>query len=223
MKYVDVYTQEDMERVLRDGDRPELRGSGEFVVRDSATVHAWDSATVHAWDSATVHAGGSATVHAGGSATVHAGKFVATQKMSRLANVTGGHIIEIEPATSPGDWAEIHLAAPHEDGVLVLYKAVSDDYRSGYDFEYKPGSMPVAPDWDGGDAECGGGLHFCASPMEAMAYHSEATRFMACPVALDDLAVVPNPAYPNKIKARGCCAPIWEVDINGKRVGEGAS
>ncbi len=193
---------------------------------DSATVHAWDSATVRAWDSATVHAGGSATVHAGGSATVrawgsatvHAGKLVAVQRHGSNASVTGGQVIEITDAESPADWGEIQLAEPHEDGVLLLYKAVGDDYVSSRDFHYKPGSVPVATDWDGGGAECGGGLHFCASPSQALEFNSYATRFMACPVALKDMAVVPSPSFPSKIKARGCCAPIWEVDLNGKRV-----
>ena len=37
-------------------------------------------------------------------------------------------------------------------------------------------------------------------------------------VALKDIAVHPNGDYPEKVKARGCCAPVWEVDENGVRV-----
>lgn len=24
--------------------------------------------------------------------------------------------------------------------------------------------------------------------------------------------------YPEKIKAKGCCAPVWEVDIHGNKI-----
>ena len=41
---------------------------------------------------------------------------------------------------------------------------------------------------------------------------------MACPVALKDIAVHPDGDYPQKVKARGCCAPVWEVDRNGKEL-----
>ena len=231
MGYVKVYTQEDLDRVLREGvDVPEIRGDGRFTAYDSAQVTASGSAQVTAsgsaqvtaYDSAQVTASGSAQVRAYDSAQVRAAKLVAVSVHGSGVKLTGGVRIDITPAASPEEWAEIHLAEPHEDGAIVLYKAVRDDYRSAREFAYAPGSVPVAPDWDGGKVECGGGLHFCASPFEALGFDSQATRFMACPVALSDLAVVPNPDMPNKIKARGCCAPIWEVDIDGKPVaGEG--
>ena len=97
----------------------------------------------------------------------------------------------------------------------MLYKAVSDEYKSTRGFLYEPGSTPVAEDWDGGERECGGGLHWCSTPRGARKFFLKATRFLACPVAIVDLAVHQDAQYPDKIKGRGCCAPIFEVDIDG--------
>ena len=67
--------------------------------------------------------------------------------------------------------------------------------------------------------ECGGGFHFSASPQHAMEFNLDATRFVACPVALKDMrAPKEGDEYPQKIKAAKCCGPVWEVDINGKRI-----
>ncbi|HEX7277902.1 MAG TPA: hypothetical protein VF244_11050 [Acidimicrobiales bacterium] len=57
-------------------------------------------------------------------------------------------------------------------------------------------------------------------PMAALRFASwgwwpKDARFIACPVRLDDLVVHPQPMYPDKVKAPGCCAPIYEVDIDG--------
>jgi len=49
-------------------------------------------------------------------------------------------------------------------------------------------------------------------------FHGGATKFLACPVVLSDIAVHPNGDYPQKVKARGCCGETYEVDIDGKRV-----
>jgi hypothetical protein len=74
--------------------------------------------------------------------------------------------------------------------------------------------------WDGGKKECGCGLHFCAQPLAAANYYSNATRYIACPVALADMALVDKPEYPDKIKARGCCGPVWECNLDGERIKE---
>ena len=199
----------------------------------SATVRAGGSATVRAWDSATVRAGGSATVGAGGSATVRAwdasqvqafhhsritaSDHVAVTRRSKDAKVTGGVVIEIPPINTPEAWCDFH-GAEVKDGVAVLYKAVGDDYVSSHAFAYVPGTTPEAPDWDGGKEECGGGLHACAHPWEARQFNSFATRYIACPVRLEDIAVHENAAMPNKVKFRACCEPCWEVDVDGEKV-----
>ena len=100
----------------------------------------------------------------------------------------------------------------------MLYKALNANCSSGYGFDYTPGTVPAAPDWDGGKAECGGGLHFCSSPLHALAFFSDATRFMACPVRLKDIVVHKDAQYPTKVKAKGCCGPVYEVDRYGEPV-----
>jgi hypothetical protein len=47
---------------------------------------------------------------------------------------------------------------------------------------------------------------------------THASRFVACPVRVDEIVVHPNAAYPTKVKAPRVCAPCYEVDINGKRL-----
>ena len=38
-------------------------------------------------------------------------------------------------------------------------------------------------------AECGGGLHFAGSPVAALEFNETATRYVACPVRLDEIVV----------------------------------
>jgi len=103
-------------------------------------------------------------------------------------------------------------------GVVILYKALRNDYKSSWGFLYSPGTTPTAPDWDGGEKECGGGLNFCPLPVMALGFDKEATRFMACPVLVKEIKVHKNAVYPNKIKAPRVFQPCYEVDINGKRI-----
>ena len=49
-------------------------------------------------------------------------------------------------------------------------------------------------------------------------YNSDATKFVACPVKLEDIFIHPNPEMPNKVKAKGVSLPCYEVDRYGKRV-----
>jgi hypothetical protein len=43
-------------------------------------------------------------------------------------------------------------------------------------------------------------------------------RYVACPVRLADIAFHPDATYPDKVKARGVCAPVWEVHEDGTAV-----
>lgn len=138
---------------------------------------------------------------------------------SENAKVTGGVQIKIPKVFTPQVWCDYN-GVEVVDGVAILYKALDENYKSGYGAEYRPGTIPIAPDWDGGRKECGGGYHFCASPRIARdRFNNKATKFSACPVALADCATITNPEYRDKIKAQGCCAPIWEVDIDGNKLG----
>lgn len=119
---------------------------------------------------------------------------------------------------TPVEWAAFY-GAKLDGPVMTLYKAVRADYRSAHGFLYQPGTTVEAPDWDAGDAECGGGLHFSPHPLMALEFDAEATRFLACPVALEDIrAPRANDTYPHKVKARRTCGPVYEVDRLGRPV-----
>jgi hypothetical protein len=100
-------------------------------------------------------------------------------------------------------------------GLATVYKAVDDRYTTPRGFDYSPGATPEAPDWKATD-DCGNGLHFGPTPIHALAYHDEATRFMAAQVALTDL--VPITGSTAKCKAPRVVAPLVEVTIDGVKV-----
>ena len=200
MEYVSVYTQQEMEVALVAKKFPELRGNGVFEVRDSATVTAYGSATVRAY----------------GSATVTASKYVPVQILSSRVKVGGGVQIHKPSPKTAAAWCAEYGIKPIR-GVVILFKAVGADYRSPKGCDYSPGTIPVAIDWDGGKQECGGGLHFSPFPWMALKFNPDAKRYVACPVRVKDIAKpIPNASYPDKCKAKGCCAPTWECDIDGK-------
>ena len=189
----------------------------------SASVMAYGSASVRAYDSASVMAYDSASVMAYDSASVEASRMVAVHNHNPdnkygTVKITGGVVIEVRHAATIEEWFADNLIEP-DNGVVTLFKAVDDDFKSGYGFDYTPGSVPVAPDWDGGVNECGGGLHFCAAPWIAKSqFNRSATRFVACPILVSDIAFHPGGQLPSKVKAKGCCAPVWECDIDGNPV-----
>jgi hypothetical protein len=84
---------------------------------------------------------------------------------------------------------------------------------------YLPGSQPQAPDWDGGEQECGGGIHLSPRPGLALPRTYGAHRFVACPVRVADIVTHPGGDYPDTVKAPGVCAPVYEVDDLGRPVG----
>ena len=249
-KEIKVATQAEFDACVKAGNiavciSGHFEASGRATVRafDSATVTAFDSATVEASDSATVTASGSATVTAFDSATVTAFgrvfvrlfsalKITATAQVVILreprsrGDVDGGHVVQASAPKTAAHWCEDH-GVEVKDGIAILYKGVSDAFISPRGGNYRPGTTPMAPDWDGGQAECGGGLHFSPRPAMTLQFANNAERFVACPVALADMrAPKDDDEYPAKIKARGCCAPVWEVSLKGERiksVAEGAA
>ena len=181
----------------------------------SSTVRAYGSSTVRAYGSSTVTAYGSSTVRAYGSSTVRAQSRVAVHLHSGRAHVSGGVLIDhsTEPATA-AEWCAYHDVTV-TDGIATVYKAVNNAWTTARGADYSPGSTPGAPDWRP-SAKCGGGLHFSPSPAEALAYHSEATRFVAVGVAVADL--VPLPGGTAKCKAPRVVVACREVTIDGKAV-----
>jgi hypothetical protein len=196
-------------------------GSATVTAYDSATVRAYGSATVTASGSATVTASGSATVRASGSATVTASKYVAIQILSRRVRAEGGAQNQVPLITTAEEFCDF-FGVEVVDGIATLYKGVDAEGFTSYSRQakiaYLPGLTPTAPDFRP-TPDCGHGLHFCGRPMLTLRYNESATRFMACPVRLDAIVVIdPGTEGVDKVKAPGCCAPIYEVDIDGNRL-----
>jgi hypothetical protein len=101
-------------------------------------------------------------------------------------------------------------------GVATVYKAVNDQWTTDRGTDYTPGQMPTAPDFKPTDA-CGNGLHFGPTPHHALAYHHEATRFLAAKVAIADLIPITGNSTA-KCKAPGVVKPLVEVTVDGKKV-----
>jgi hypothetical protein len=200
-------------------DSATVSASGSATVRayGSATVRAYDSATVRASGSVTVRAYGSATVRAYDSATVSASTYVAVHKLSQRASIDGGHVIEPPDLTIAENWLAYYGIEPDENGVVILFKAVGDDWHSGYRADYSPGATPVAGDFKPTN-ECGAGLHFSPRPFMALTY-SMGPKFVACPVVAADLVPVGSAYSCDKAKAPRVISPgCWEVTEDGVRV-----
>jgi hypothetical protein len=218
-------------------------GSATVWARDSTTVRAWGSTTVRAWGSATVWASDSATVRAWGSATVEASQWVAVHKMAPTAVIRGGVVIvsqirdseiianELAKCVqlchpprldSAQVWLDYH-GVEVKRGIVTLYKAVDEGWHASHALpggglpDYSPGSKPVAPDFDAAPRDCGKGLHGCAHPSAALAYHN-GPKFVAIPVRVKDLGAPDPDGDTGKIRFRCACKPVYEVDISGEAV-----
>jgi len=203
VNWVEVHNQQE-------ADRATARGDG-IIVR-AGLIRVWGSSSVVAW--------GSSRVEAWESSHVVAAKYVAVHRPANSkAKVTGGVLIQLPAITTAEDWCDFYGVEP-KDGIVILFKGLDDHYQSSREFVWTPGSVPVAPDWDGGMAECGGGLHFSPRPSATRQFAPEATRFVGCPVRLSDIRP-PKEAdkYPAKVKASGCCGPVFEVDLDGNPIG----
>jgi hypothetical protein len=192
-------------------------GAASVMAWQSASVEASGDATVLAWENATVTASERARIRAWGRAKVSAQDEATVEAWDR-ARVTGAEAArarEIPPITSAEDWCRFYRVEV-ENGVAILYKAVDEKFRSRYGMSYEPGTEPQAADWEE-RRKCGGGLHFSPRPYMAVEFTQSRGRFVACPVRIEDIAAWEGP-YPNKVKAKGVCAPVFEVDENGSAV-----
>jgi hypothetical protein len=192
-------------------------GSAMVFAGNSVTVEALETAVVTAGQSATVRAFGSVMVRARGQAQVDAAGRVAVMRHGPGPVVSAAAVTDTIRPTNPEEWCA-YYGVPVRDGVATLYKAVDDDFESYHGTSYRPGSQPSAPDWDGGEKEFGGGLHFSPRPTFALAGPADEVRFVACPVRLDDIAFRPDARYLNQVKAKGVCAPVYEVHEDGTAV-----
>jgi hypothetical protein len=191
-------------------------GSAQVTACGSSQVRACDSAQVRACDSAQVRACGSAQVTAYDSAQVRATNYVAITIHGKNSKVRGGIKIKMPKITTPAQWCEFY-GVEVKRGVAILYKGADDDFKSPRGAIYKPGTVTEADDWDGGERECGGGLHFSPRAFMALQFVNAATKFVACAVELKDMAVHWDGDYPQKCKARAC-RNLFECDQDGNEI-----
>ena len=147
---------------------------------------------------------------------------------SKEAKISGGQVLDMHSPQTAEEWCEFYGIEIRKGGgfrrdlkgqdVAILFKALYADFRSYHRFSYDPGTVPAAPDWDGGKRECGGGLHFSPHPVMAEEFQPDAERYVACPVLVSEIVIHPDGMYPQKCKAPRACAPCWEVDRNGERI-----
>jgi hypothetical protein len=221
--------------VARDSAAVEAEHLTTVSASDSVAVMAWESATVEAagdarvlaWDRAKVEASERAFVRAWGSATVRAAGSVTVEGWDRVTLVADPSVSvelwgapdaagELPPVSSAEEWCRVY-GVEVEDGIATLFKSVNSDYTSRYGTSYAPGSLPSAPDWHEGERSCNGGLHLSPRPYLGLEFTHRVGRFVACPVRVEDIAVGRGP-YRNKVRAKAACAPVYEVDDNGRPV-----
>jgi hypothetical protein len=198
----------------------EAWGSATVMATGSGTVEARENAIVLAGGTVRVRAVGGAMVRARGRAQIEATDGVSITRHSRAATVSGGRVTDAVRFATPQEWCE-YYGVEVNDGVAILFKAVDEDFNSYHGMSYRPGTEPRAPDWDGGERECGGGLHFSPRPTFALPRPTDSMRFVACPVRLEDIVVFPQGDYPDQVKAPAVCAPVYEVDEDGTPVEPG--
>ena len=159
-------------------------------------------------------------VRARGRAQIEATDGVSITRHSPGVKASGGRVTDADSFATPEEWCE-HYGVEVDNGVATVYKAVDQDFNSYHGTSYRPGTEPYAPDWDGGERESGGGLHFSPRPMFALPRPDDSMRFVACPVRLEDMVVHPQGDYPDQVKARGVCGPVYEVHEDGTPVDPG--
>ncbi len=233
-QYVECKTVEDLQRIIAAGDIAVLR-EGYWTITGSATVEASGSATVRASGSATVRAWGSATVEASGSATVRALARAIVQVLSSAVTVEASDwttvvlhaaakvvaeasVVVVEQIIrSVQDWVHAY-GAKRRDDKLVLFKWVDTEGCGQMGFRYPEGETVEAPDWDPNPArECGGGLHACASLIDAEQFRDKprlAVELLVDPA--DCRCPQPGDEYPNKLRfRRAYVARVWDPEKEG--------
>jgi hypothetical protein len=141
---------------------------------------------------------------------------VAVHLHHSTVHLTGGTIIDHTGVKdfNASEWCAYHGVKVIR-GVATLYKAVNDKWTTGRGFDYSPGSKTKSPDWSDTD-DCGGGLHFCPTPVHALAYFTQATKFIAVGVKVSELRPITGDMP--KAKAPRVFRACVEVDIDGKEV-----
>jgi hypothetical protein len=131
------------------------------------------------------------------------------------SKIEGGRQLFIQINT-PELWCE-YYDVEVLNGRALLFKGVKDGFRSDRGGDYTPGTIPICPDWDGGEIECGKGYHLSPHPQMTKEFCTP-THFIAGWVNLSDMAVHEDGQYPQKCKIHKYAAPVWECDVDGKPI-----
>ena len=213
-----VEARESSSVVARESSRVVARGSSSVVARDSSRVVAWESSRVVARESSSVEARGSVALRVVGLSVAASATAMCAVHIEQSGSCSGGTQIVVPAILSIEQWCEFY-GVDIVDGVAVLFKGVDDEFKSPRGGIYTPGTTPVASDWDGGAKECGGGFHFSPDASMTLEFAPQATKFVACPIRVSDIRhPKPDDSHPSKVKARGCCAPCYEVDRFGQKI-----
>jgi hypothetical protein len=192
-------------------------GSARVSALGESRVEARESCFVEAGGNAHVRAFGASIVRARGGATIDALDHVSVTVHGTTPTVNGGNVTRAPAPQTAQEWCDLY-GVEVNDGVATLYKAVDGEFNSYHGMSYLPGTQPQAPDWDGGEEECGGGIHLSPRPGLALPRTYGALRFVACPVRVADIVTHPAGFYPDTVKAPGVCAPVYEVDELGRPI-----
>ena len=194
-----------------------------MLFRSTANVESRESSTanVESWESSTANVNAKAfcQLKLSGSLTVVAAATVAIVVLGGNPKIEGGGFIQRLDISTPEKWCD-YYGVDVRGGFALLGKIVGENYVSKRGCRYPVGGAPAAPDWDGGQAECGGGLHFSPTPEMAREFDANGEHRLICPVLLTDIAVHPDGEYPQKCKARAVTSPLWEVDAHGEPIDE---
>jgi hypothetical protein len=215
---------------VNSGGRAAVNSGGRAAVNSGgrADVNSGGRADVNSGGRADVNDGGRADVNSGGRAdaraastlnlfagsSAHAGPFTAVFLHSQKVTLDGdGNVIDLSglDLNDPRTWCDYH-GVDVVDGIAYVHKAVDQEFRSHHGADYTPGSTPEAPDWNT-RRECGGGLHFGATPslaLEHAAGYIAAPRWLKCGVRLDEMVCLGD-----KVKARRVVQACVEVDVTG--------
>ena len=211
---VEVSTQKEFDLAIQAGNIAVCL-SGRFIAAGTAYVVARGSSHVVAWGSSHVVARGNVFIRLFSALKIQASASVVILMHGQAGTISGGQHIQAKAINTVEDWCDFY-GVPIVNGVVILYKGVNDQYTTDKGCDYTPGTIPTATDWDDGKAECVGGLHFSPHAQMSLEFYIQATKFVGCPVAVKDIVVHPNGKYPQKVKAKGCCGPVFEVDRHGK-------
>ncbi|GAA5514795.1 hypothetical protein Dcar01_03556 [Deinococcus carri] len=200
---------------LRENSRAVLRGNSRAVLRENSRAELWGNSHAELWGNSHALARHTAGLALYERSTAKASPLVCVHIHDPRATAEGGHQIVVPPIHTVREWADYHGLVISKDGELTVFKAVGDDLKSPHGAVYSIGTEVEAADWNREDC-CGYGLHFSATPREAMRYFSRATRFLACRIHTDETVVIDQGERgQDKVKARRCVV-LHEVDIDGE-------